>query len=76
MSGVTTVVLGVKTSAELNECLAAEAMGPLEPELVARIDASVREAGQHPFWRRSAQLSDCMNWTQKSYAPRWFVRWL
>ena len=45
MSGVSTVVLGVKNRAELSECLAAEAMGPLEPELMARIDASVRGAG-------------------------------
>ena len=45
MSGVSTVVLGVKNRAELSECLAAEAMGPLEPELMARIDAPVRGAG-------------------------------
>jgi aryl-alcohol dehydrogenase-like predicted oxidoreductase len=42
MAGVDTLVLGVKNRAELRECLAAEAAGPLEPELVARIDAAVR----------------------------------
>jgi aryl-alcohol dehydrogenase-like predicted oxidoreductase len=41
MSGVSTVVLGVKNRAELRECVAAEAKGPLPPELLARIDASV-----------------------------------
>jgi aryl-alcohol dehydrogenase-like predicted oxidoreductase len=39
MTGVDTVVLGVKNRAELADCVAAEAAGPLEPELVARIDA-------------------------------------
>jgi aryl-alcohol dehydrogenase-like predicted oxidoreductase len=39
MDGVGTVVLGVKNRDELAECLAAEAAGPLEPELLARIDS-------------------------------------
>ena len=39
MEGVGTVVLGVKNRDELAECLAAEAAGPLEPELMARIDS-------------------------------------
>ena len=39
--GVSTVVLGVKNRTELRECIAAEARGPLEPELIARIDRSV-----------------------------------
>jgi aryl-alcohol dehydrogenase-like predicted oxidoreductase len=39
MEGVATVVLGVKNRAELAECLTAEAAGPLEPELIARIDS-------------------------------------
>jgi len=39
--GVSTVVLGVKNRVELQDCLDAEARGPLEPELVARIDAAV-----------------------------------
>ena len=39
--GVATVVLGVKNRVELRECLAAAARGPLDPELVARIDAAV-----------------------------------
>jgi aryl-alcohol dehydrogenase-like predicted oxidoreductase len=38
--GVATVVLGVKNRAELRECLAAAERGPLDPELVARIDAA------------------------------------
>ncbi len=41
MEGVSTVVLGVKNRAELAECLAAEAAGPLDAELIARIDRSV-----------------------------------
>jgi hypothetical protein len=39
MEGVDTVVLGVKNREELAECLAAEAAGPLEPALMARIDS-------------------------------------
>jgi aryl-alcohol dehydrogenase-like predicted oxidoreductase len=38
MSGVDTVILGVKNRAELQQCLDAEAAGPLEPALTARID--------------------------------------
>ena len=38
MPGVDTVVLGVKNRAELHDCLQAEALGPLAPELVERID--------------------------------------
>ena len=38
MPGVDTVVLGVKNRTELRGCLAAEAAGMLEPELMARID--------------------------------------
>jgi aryl-alcohol dehydrogenase-like predicted oxidoreductase len=41
MDGVDTVVLGVKNREELRDCLAAEAAGALEPELVERIDQSV-----------------------------------
>ena len=41
MSGVSTVVLGVKNREELEECVAAEAAGPLAPEVIARIDAAV-----------------------------------
>ncbi len=41
MDGVDTVVLGVKNREELRDCLAAEAAGPLEPELVRRIDEAV-----------------------------------
>ena len=37
--GVDTVVLGVKNRRELEQCLHAERLGPLEPELVARVDA-------------------------------------
>lgn len=42
MEGVSTVILGVKNRAELRECVEAAAKGPLTPELVAQIDASVR----------------------------------
>jgi aryl-alcohol dehydrogenase-like predicted oxidoreductase len=42
MPGIATVVLGIKNRDELNACLAAEAAGPLAPELIERIDASVR----------------------------------
>ena len=40
MQGVSTVVLGVKNRDELRECLAAEASGPIGPELIARIDGA------------------------------------
>ncbi|HLZ83949.1 MAG TPA: aldo/keto reductase [Caulobacteraceae bacterium] len=39
MAGVDTVILGVKNRGELAQCLEAEAMGPLPPDLRARIDA-------------------------------------
>jgi aryl-alcohol dehydrogenase-like predicted oxidoreductase len=39
MSGVDTVILGVKNRGELGDCLAAEAEGPLPVEVVQRIDA-------------------------------------
>lgn len=38
MAGVDTVVLGVKNRDELNQCLEAQAMGPLPDELRQRID--------------------------------------
>ncbi|MGD0142708.1 MAG: aldo/keto reductase [Rhizomicrobium sp.] len=38
LDGVDTVVLGVKNRAELEQCLAAERSGPLEPALMAKID--------------------------------------
>jgi hypothetical protein len=38
---VATVILGVKNRTELRECLAAAERGPLDPRLVARIDAAV-----------------------------------
>jgi aryl-alcohol dehydrogenase-like predicted oxidoreductase len=41
MEGVSTVVLGVKNREELADCLDAEARGPLDASLVARIDAAV-----------------------------------
>lgn len=41
MDGIATVVLGVKNREELRECIAAEAAGPMDPALVARIDAAV-----------------------------------
>lgn len=45
MPGVSTVVLGVKNRAELKECVEAEAAGPLDPELMAQIDAAVGVGG-------------------------------
>lgn len=41
MEGVSTVVLGVKNREELRECIAAEAAGPLDAALMARIAAAV-----------------------------------
>lgn len=41
MPGVDSVVLGVKNRAELAECVAAAERGPLDADLVTRIDASV-----------------------------------
>ncbi len=40
MSGVETVVLGVKNRRELQECLAAEADGPLSADEIAAVDAA------------------------------------
>jgi aryl-alcohol dehydrogenase-like predicted oxidoreductase len=39
MTGVDTVILGVKNRTELGQCLEAEAKGPLSAEVTARIDA-------------------------------------
>jgi len=41
---VATVVLGVKNREELRECVAAEVRGPLDGELMSRIDAAVGRA--------------------------------
>src|SRR5271157_4976107 len=41
---IDTLVLGVKNRLELAECVAAAAAGPLAPELIARVDASVASA--------------------------------
>jgi aryl-alcohol dehydrogenase-like predicted oxidoreductase len=38
LPGVATVILGVKNRDELKQCVGAEAAGPLEPALLARID--------------------------------------
>lgn len=40
MEGVDTVVLGVKNRAELDDCLKAEAAGPLDADTMARVEAS------------------------------------
>jgi aryl-alcohol dehydrogenase-like predicted oxidoreductase len=40
---IDTLVLGVKNRQELAECVAAAEAGPLPPELMARIDATVRQ---------------------------------
>jgi aryl-alcohol dehydrogenase-like predicted oxidoreductase len=39
LSGVDTVIIGVKNRAELADCLSAEAEGPLPADLLARIDS-------------------------------------
>jgi len=44
IDGPATVVLGVKNRDELRECVAAEAAGPMDPQLMARIDAAVGRA--------------------------------
>ena len=44
MTGVATVVLGVKNRTELRECMMAEARGVLDPERMTRIDAAVGRA--------------------------------
>ncbi len=44
MHGVSTVVLGVKNREELRECVDSEARGPLDAELMSRIDAAVGRA--------------------------------
>lgn len=41
MPGIDSVVLGVKNRAELAECVAAAEAGPLDEDLIARIDAAV-----------------------------------
>ena len=41
VSGVSTVVLGVKNQTELRECIEAEAAGPMDPTLMERIDKAV-----------------------------------
>jgi aryl-alcohol dehydrogenase-like predicted oxidoreductase len=47
MPGVDTVVLGVKNRAELRDCLAAEAKGPLAPDVRREIDTRLsRPAGE------------------------------
>lgn len=40
MVGVDTVVLGCKNRREVLECVAAAEAGPLEPAIMARVDAS------------------------------------
>jgi hypothetical protein len=42
---IDTLVLGVKNRRELAECVAAAEAGPLAPELIARIDRSIADAG-------------------------------
>ncbi|MEE4361687.1 MAG: aldo/keto reductase, partial [Pseudomonadales bacterium] len=48
MPGVDTVVLGVKNRTELRECLDAERAGPLEAELIERVDTAVAGAPLGP----------------------------
>jgi aryl-alcohol dehydrogenase-like predicted oxidoreductase len=57
VSGVATVILGVKNRTELHECLEAAERGPLDPMLVARIDAAVgRPSSKFPRCRTGVQL--------------------
>ena len=42
---IDTLVLGVKNRAELAACLAAAEAGPLPPERMARVDATVDRSG-------------------------------
>ena len=44
IDGVSTVVLGVKNREELRECVRAESAAPMDPALIARIDAAVGRA--------------------------------
>ena len=46
ISGVDTLVLGVKNRSELAECVAAAEAGPLPAELVARVDATVDRSAE------------------------------
>jgi aryl-alcohol dehydrogenase-like predicted oxidoreductase len=47
MPGVDTVVLGVKNRAELRDCLAAEARGPLSPDVRRELETRLpRPAGE------------------------------
>jgi aryl-alcohol dehydrogenase-like predicted oxidoreductase len=46
MDGIDTVVLGVKNRRELQECVEAAEAGPLSPDLMASIDATVDHAGR------------------------------
>ena len=48
MEGVDTVVLGVKNRAELAQCLEAEALGPLPPDVRAAIDGLNLRSGISP----------------------------
>ncbi len=41
IDGPATIVLGVKNRTELRECVGAEVAGPMEPELVQRIDDAI-----------------------------------
>ena len=51
MTGVDTVVLGVKNRAELTQCLEAEALGPLSPDLRSTIDGLDLESPTARRWR-------------------------
>jgi aryl-alcohol dehydrogenase-like predicted oxidoreductase len=44
MTGVDTVILGVKNRKELDECMQAARMGPLTPEEIALVDQSLASA--------------------------------
>lgn len=48
LPAIDTVVLGVKNRTELAQCVAAEAMGPLEPAQMAQIDGLGLRAGSSP----------------------------
>ena len=46
MEGVSTVILGVKNRRELRECVAAASMGPLDPDVIERIDLAVSSSAR------------------------------
>jgi hypothetical protein len=59
MPGVDTVVLGVKNRAELPDCLAAEAKGPLTPDVCREIDTRLSRPVGALLLSLSANIGSC-----------------